>query len=331
MRRLIVLSTLAVLVAASPAAAQDPPVPAPQPAPEPAPAPAPAGGRLKVTPDRVGKDVTVLAGKRWQVRGEVVPYVEGQTVVVRFFRSGKKILAKQVAVTPGASGKAGHFVVPFTTKVAGTITVRATKPASPTQLELKAKAKQVLVLPLRVSIGSTGERVRILQRQLKALGYVPGRRGLFDQRTARAVLAFRKVSGLPRTSVADPTVFRRLASGGGHFKVRFPSHGRHVEADLSRQIVVLVNGKRVERIYPTSSGKPSTPTVLGHYRFYSKLAGYNAKGMYFSSFFIRGYAIHGYHDVPIYNASHGCLRVPIPDAYSIYQWVRIGDRIDVYA
>jgi peptidoglycan hydrolase-like protein with peptidoglycan-binding domain len=328
MRRLIALSSLAALAAATaPAAAQEPPPPAPEQA---TPPPAPVGGHMKVVPDRVGKDAAVLVGKRWRVRGEVVPYVEGQKVIVRFFRSGKKLLAKQVAVTPGASGRAGHFVVPFTTKVAGTITIRATKLASPGQLQLKANPKHVLVLPLHATLGSRGEAVRILQRQLKALGYVPGRRGLFDERTARAVLAFRKVSGLARTTVADTNVFRRLANGGGHFKVRFPSHGRHVEADLSRQVVVLIDGKQVERIYPASSGKPSTPTVRGHFRFYSKLPGYNAKGMYFSNFFIGGYAIHGYHDVPIYNASHGCLRVPIPDAYSIFQWVRIGDRIDVY-
>jgi peptidoglycan hydrolase-like protein with peptidoglycan-binding domain len=328
MRRLIALSTLAVLAAANPAGAQDQPVAPPA---EQAPPPAPVGGHVKVVPDRVGKDATVLAGKRWRVRGEVVPYVEGQTVIVRFFRSGKKLLAKKAAVKPGASGRAGHFVVPFTTKVPGTIVVRATKLASPAQLALKANPKSVLVLPLRVSLGSTGEAVRILQRRLKALGYVPGRRGQFDDRTARAVLAFRKVSGLSRTSVADAVVFRRLAGGGGHFKVRFPSHGRHVEADLSRQVVVLIDGKQVQRIYPASSGKPSTPTVRGHFRFYSKVPGFNAHGMYFSNFFIGGYAIHGYQDVPVYNASHGCLRVPIPDALAIYRWVRLGDRIDVYA
>ena len=33
-----------------------------------------------------------------------------------------------------------------------------------------------------------------------------------------------------------------------------------------------------------------------------------------SNYFIRGYAIHGYAEVPTYAASHGCLRVPIPDA-----------------
>lgn len=330
MRRLIVLSSLAALVAAAPAAAQDQPAPAPQPTPEQTPPPAPAGGRMTVVTDRVGKDATVLVGQRWRVRGEVVPYVEGQKVVVRFFRSGRKILAKEAAVRPGASGKAGHFTVPFTTKLAGTVTVRVTKVASPTQVGLKAAARRVLVLPSHVGIGASGEAVRLLQRKLRALGYVPGRRGVYDARTGRAVLAFRKVSGLARTYVADRTVLHRLASGGGRFKVRYPSHGRHVEADLSKQVIALINGRRVERIYPTSSGKPSTPTVLGHFRFYSKSPGFNAEGMYFSNYFTRGYAIHGYHDVPVYNASHGCLRVPIPDAYAIFQRVQLGEQIDVY-
>jgi lipoprotein-anchoring transpeptidase ErfK/SrfK len=47
--------------------------------------------------------------------------------------------------------------------------------------------------------------------------------------------------------------------------------------------------------------------------------------MVHSSYFIGGYAIHGYFSVPAYNASHGCLRVPIPDSWSIYRWVRMGD------
>ena len=47
--------------------------------------------------------------------------------------------------------------------------------------------------------------------------------------------------------------------------------------------------------------------------------------MVHSSYFIGGYAIHGYVDVPPYAASHGCLRVPIPSAWSIYAWVRMGD------
>jgi peptidoglycan hydrolase-like protein with peptidoglycan-binding domain len=330
MRRLIALSTMAALATlAAPAAAQDQPVPPPT-TPPPAPAPAPAAGQMTVVVDHVGKFATTLTGKRFRVRGDVVPYVAGQHVVVRFFRDGKKFLAKRAAVKPGTSGKAGHFKVSLSTKVSGKVTVRVTKEATATQVAIKAPATQVMVLPDHVTPGTTGNAVRIMQRQLRALGYVPGRRGTYDSRTARAVLAFRKVSGLARTTVADHTFFRRMANGGGRFKIRYPNHGKHVEADLSLQVIALIDKGRVQRIYPTSSGKPSTPTVLGHYRFYSKTPGFNSHQMYFSNYFIGGYAIHGYYDVPVYNASHGCLRIPNPDAYSVYLWVRIGDRIDVY-
>ena len=53
-------------------------------------------------------------------------------------------------------------------------------------------------------------------------------------------------------------------------------------------------------------------------------------GMVDSNYFIGGYAIHGYASVPNYAASHGCLRVPIPNAVSIYNWIDIGDPIYTY-
>src|SRR4051812_8778642 len=217
MRRPLALSPLAALAAAPPGAPQDQPLP-----PQPAPPPPPPARQQTGGVDHVGKFATTLTGRRWRVRGEVVPYVEGQHVVVRFFRDGKKFLAKHAAVKPGASGKAGHFKVSLRTKVSGTVTVRVTKEASATQLAIRAPAQHVLVLPDHVTPGTTGNAVRVLQRQLKALGYVPGRRGTYDARTGRAVLAFRKVSGLSRTSFADRALFRRLANGGGHFKVRYP-------------------------------------------------------------------------------------------------------------
>ena len=113
--------------------------------------------------------------------------------------------------------------------------------------------------------------------------------------------------------------------------MRYRRHGRHVEADICRQVIALIgSGGKVERIYPTSTGAPGTPTILGTFRVYMKDPGTNAKGMVASSYFIRGYAIHGYDSVPVYNASHGCLRVPIPDAYSIYAWVKMGTIVDTY-
>ena len=101
--------------------------------------------------------------------------------------------------------------------------------------------------------------IRALQRRLKRLGYVTGRSGAFDGRTARAVLAFRKVTGMERTTSASTAVMRALARGRGTFKVRFPDHGRHIEGDLSRQVIALIDKVRAQRIYPTSSGAPATP------------------------------------------------------------------------
>ena len=57
---------------------------------------------------------------------------------------------------------------------------------------------------------------------------------------------------------------------------------------------------------------------------------FNAKGMYYSNFFIGGYAIHGYASVPNYAASHGCIRIPIPSAIAVNRWIDLGDPIYVY-
>lgn len=155
--------------------------------------------------------------------------------------------------------------------------------------------------------------------------------GSFDEATGLALIAYRKMTNLNRIAAAGPEVFRRLAQGAGAFNVHYRHDGRHVEANLTKQVLAEIEpGGRVYRIYTTSSGKPSTPTVIGHFVVYSKTFGTNSEGMVDSNYFIRGYAIHGYAEVPTYAASHGCLRVPIPDAPSIYGWVREGTPVDVY-
>ena len=53
--------------------------------------------------------------------------------------------------------------------------------------------------------------------------------------------------------------------------------------------------------------------------------------MVYSSYFQGGYAVHGYPSVPAtYPASHGCIRVPVPDARRIYGEIKLGERIFVY-
>jgi hypothetical protein len=182
-----------------------------------------------------------------------------------------------------------------------------------------------------LGLGAHGPAVRLLQDDLARLRYAVPVSGNFDEATARAVLAFRKVVGLERVETANAGVFQMLRRGAGRFHVRYPGDGDHVEADLTKQVLVEVQrGGHVRRIYTMSSGKPSTPTVLGRFRVYLKTPGTNSEGMVDSNYFIRGYAIHGYAEVPVYAASHGCLRIPIPDAAAVFAWVQVGYPVDVY-
>lgn len=339
MRPVAALVLLAAFGWPATVAAQAPTVPAPPPSPAPVPppaaapvpVPAPVTGKLALRAERVGSGRAVLAGASWRVRVTLSPYVPGQSVTVRFARGAGKLKVRRVTLRPSSTGGSGTAAVPFRTTRSGRVRVRASHLATAQLATVVARPIAVDVLPLRALPGSTGLAVRVLQQRLSRLGYVVGRRGSFDARTARAVVAFRKVTGMARTAAADRDVFSRLARGQGAFRVRFPRHGRHVEADISRQVVALIGaGGRVERIYPTSTGAPATPTILGSFRVYRKDLGTNALGMVHAAYFIRGYAIHGFASVPTYNASHGCLRVPVPDARSIYDWVRFGMRVDTY-
>jgi hypothetical protein len=310
------------------AGAQTPPLPTPTPTPSPAPTPPPS--RMTIVVQRVhhvGHDQVALQGDALRVVGAVSPFVPGQTAVVRLYEGRKKLASKKVAIRQ--AGPNGTFLVSLKART-GRLTVRASHRATPQQGTMTAKPRRVLGITPSAGFGARGPTVRILQTRLTTMHYAVSRSGVFDDSTGRAVIAYRKMRGWSRVAFASSDVIRGLLAGSGTFKARHPEHGKHVEADLSRQVLVLLNGSRVYRIYTVSSGKASTPTVLGRFKVYSRQLGTNSHGMVDSSYFIGGYAIHGYAEVPSFPASHGCLRVPIPNAFSIYSWLRIGDRVDVY-
>ncbi|MEA2220671.1 MAG: hypothetical protein QOJ35_3297 [Solirubrobacteraceae bacterium] len=335
MRHLAALCAIA-LIALMPASAlaQRPVLPLPPTAPAApapaAPAPAPVQTQLGLRLERVGgRRATVLVGSRLRIEGIVGAFVPGEQVTVRFYGDGRKLGAKRKLIVPGPAGS-GRFELSFRPGRSGKLVVRAAHEPTAALGALTATSRTIDVIPRSVGADSRKRAVRALQRRLRRLGYVVGARGRFDDRTRRAVLAFRKVTGMARTTDATVDVMRRIARGQGAFTIRRPDHGRHLEADLTRQVLAVIDGGKVRRIYPISSGKPSTPTVLGTFHVYSKSFGTNAKGMVHSAYFFRGYATHGYPSVPVYPASHGCLRVPIPDALSLFNWIRIGTPVDVY-
>jgi hypothetical protein len=258
---------------------------------------------------------------RVTVRGTVAHYSAGAGVTIDVFKGTQRVKHKGVGVR--RAGSKGRFSFSFKPGGRGVYRVRASQPAGSVTV-------RVYVVRPHASRGSRGTSVRALQSGLARLGYLTPVNGYFNDGTARAVLGFRKVNGYARTMSASLAVFKKLARGGGGFHVRHPKAGKHVEFDWSRQVLVLARGSKPQKILPASSGKPSTPTVFGKFHFYSKTPGFNSKGMYYSNYFIGGYAIHGYQSVPDYAASHGCIRIPIPSATAVYRWVSLGDPIYVY-
>lgn len=179
-------------------------------------------------------------------------------------------------------------------------------------------------------LGQCGDRVATFNGALRAMGYIADGGSCFGGRTARGVLAYRKVNGMTRDETAGRGLVKAVLEGRGGYRVRYPGAGEHAEVPLAEQVLVLTRGDRPFAIYPVSTGKPSTPTVTGHYHFYLRSPGYNSEGMYYSFYWYRGYAVHGYAEVPDYPASHGCVRTFIADQPHIYYQLHYNESIFVF-
>lgn len=336
----LLIAGAALLLSAPAASAQLPPTtppeqppPTQQPPPQTSPpAPEPADGRGAIA---IASGLSyqrkryIAAGEKVRVRGRVKPFVEGQEVIVELFRGKRRAGSRTVPIRRAGDGN-GEFSVALSVRRGGGHTVKARHRGTQQQKRFTMAGKRFGALAGGVGRGSGRTRIRLAQIGLRRLAFVTSTGGRFDAAMGRAVLAFRKTNRMRRTSSLSAGVFRMLLSGRGGYRLKYPRAGKHVEADLSRQVLVLARGGRAERIYHTSSGTPATPTVVGSFRFYRKQPGTNSLGMVHSWYFIRGYAIHGYKSVPTHPASHGCLRVPIPNALAISRWISMGDRIFVY-
>jgi L,D-transpeptidase catalytic domain/Putative peptidoglycan binding domain/PKD domain len=188
--------------------------------------------------------------------------------------------------------------------------------------------KQAVYVP-NLRVGDTGASVYALEQRLNELHFALGTvDGYYGIDTSDAVVAFQKLHGLPRTGSVDARFWRELELA----HVPIPRHagkGLHVEVSKERQVLLFVHDGRVTLVVPVSTGATGN-TPVGLWHVYSKVPGYNAKEMYYSSFFIGGFAIHGYHSVPYYPASHGCVRIPIWVATRVYSLIDYGTAVYVY-
>jgi hypothetical protein len=295
----------------------------------PAKVPAARGAISLIGAFTVQSQAVTVSGRSVEFRGVVRPYAPGQHTTIRAYLGHRLIKVERLRIKRSRGGTYGYFDDRVTSPGSGPVTIIALHSQTP-RLGAFRLWRGFTALSDAVGYGSTGRFVELLQQRLAALHFYIPQTGVFDSGTAWALDAYHRLLTWGTYQTLDSRTVTWLLNGWGAFKVRYPQDGKHAEGNLSNQLLALIDHGRVRAIYPISSGKPSTPTILGRYHVYRKTPGYLPDGMYYSNFFTGGYAIHGYNPAPDYPASHGCMRVPIQDAISIYDWIGMGDGVDVY-
>jgi hypothetical protein len=274
---------------------------------------------------------TVHVNHRVKIFVKLAPFVDGEEILVRISHQGKTIKRRSLKVHQVGHNDVGKVKLKSQRLLkSGSYRVRALHKETPAQQGDHKASHRFHVSYPDLDPGQRNGDVSLFNRLLRNEGYYVSLGSKYSDATQRAVMAFRKVNNMSRSWNASPAIFRRLADRKGGFNLKYPGAGRHVEVDISRQVMVLADNGKAQHIFHVSTGAPATPTIRGHFHFYRRQPGFNSLGMYYSVYFIRGYAIHGYHSVPPYNASHGCVRNPIPNSKFIYNWVSLGMSIYVY-
>lgn len=150
-----------------------------------------------------------------------------------------------------------------------------------------------------------------------------------------------------------------MDSGGLHFSAPTETQAfavvgpeafdKLIDANVTTKQMYLFEKGQLYKSYPVSAGKPSTPTPLGQYKIFSKLAVQDMRGtnpdgsQYFQPhvrwinyFLPGGYAVHGNYWRPQswfgnINSSHGCVSLPDDQAKEVYDWAPIGTTVITHA
>ncbi|MEM9562755.1 MAG: L,D-transpeptidase family protein [Actinomycetota bacterium] len=179
--------------------------------------------------------------------------------------------------------------------------------------------------------GDEGDDVEELQERLAGGPFDPGQiDGVYGGATIAAVWALEKLAEIPIDGdwgPADELAWRKLMDGevGGPERANAE---RWVEVDLSQQLMKVYDpGETVPVLVShvsSGSGIPwenedhrgNSVTPKGDFHISRRISGWresslNIGRLYNPLYFNGGIAFHGATSVPLYPASHGCVRVPM--------------------
>ena len=189
----------------------------------------------------------------------------------------------------------------------------------------------------------TRAEVMEAEGRLAEMGYGTGRvDGVTDEVTRTAIVAFQKWEGRKVTGQLSREDFDAIMSAAA--PQAKDSGYKHVEVDLDRQVLLLIDGDGVvKRVLPVSSGSNKqyrekggrglAYTPRGRFRIYAKISGWRKSPLgllYYPNYFSDGVAIHGNPSVPHQPQSHGCIRIPMSAAAEISRLLPVGTIVLIY-
>lgn len=190
-----------------------------------------------------------------------------------------------------------------------------------------------------VSVGARGRDVTALQTILERKDLLKGEpTGVFDQETAAALLQYKQTRKLGDTPVLDQAMATSLLGA--------------IKIDISERKLYLYDEGKLVKTFGVAVGRPRYPTPTGHYKIISKVyhpawspppspwaAGLepvppgpnNPLGTRWMGLSAPHVGIHGTpSDWSIGTAaSHGCIRMHIPEAERLFELVYVGTPVDI--
>lgn len=201
----------------------------------------------------------------------------------------------------------------------------------------RTQRKRVVNRPL------TRTELKQAEQRLKEMGYKAGPAdGSVDEATQKALVLFQKWERRKITGHLTRREFDAIMDAEAP-QPRDPGY-RHVEVDLDRQMLLLIDKEGViEKMLPVSTGSEKrynekglrglAYTPRGRFRIYGKIAGWRKSQLgllYYPNYFSDGLAIHGNPSVPRSPQSHGCVRIPMSAAVDMSKRLSVGTIVLIY-
>ena len=185
--------------------------------------------------------------------------------------------------------------------------------------------------------------VKEAERRLAEMGYWISRAdGVMDGVTRTALIALQKWEGREVTGRLTREDFDAIMNASSPHS-KDPGY-KHVEVDLDRQVLLLIDSEGVvSKILPVSTGSGKrykekgmrglAYTPRGRFRIYAKMSGWKRSPLgllFYPNYFSDGLAIHGNPSVPHLPRSHGCIRIPMFAAREISRLLPVGTIVLIY-